>query len=114
MAKFCGIIGFVVPKETAPGVYANIVYERKYYGDVIKNVRRWENGISVNDDLTISNTISILSDSFCHLNLGYMRYVIFMGSAWKITNVEAHFPRLTLTLGGLYNAIVETEVSEDF
>lgn len=114
MAKFCGMIGFVVPNESSPGVWTNTIQERKYYGDVLKNTKRWENGVSINDNLNISNRISILADSFCRHNLGCMRYLMFMGSAWKITDIEVHHPRLILTLGGLYNGTAKNEDSEDF
>jgi hypothetical protein len=32
-----------------------------------------------------------------------MRYVEFMGTKWKITNIEVQYPRLTLSIGGEYN-----------
>jgi hypothetical protein len=34
-----------------------------------------------------------------------------MGANWKISNVEVHYPRLILTIGGVYNG--ETASSED-
>jgi hypothetical protein len=33
-----------------------------------------------------------------------MLYVEFMGTKWKITNVEVQYPRLILSVGGVYNA----------
>lgn len=32
-----------------------------------------------------------------------MRYIEFMGAKWKITNIEVQYPRLILTVGGVYN-----------
>ena len=32
-----------------------------------------------------------------------MRYVEFMGAKWKISSVEVQYPRLILTVGGVYN-----------
>ena len=80
-----------------------MIKERPYYGDVIRNARRWENSGNLNDNLVINNTISIIADEFARCNIGAMKYVRWNGEAWKITNVEVQRPRLILTIGGLYN-----------
>lgn len=103
MAKFYGEIGFVRTEENVPGVFEETYVERPYYGDVIKNARRWENGGQLNDDLSLNNTVSIVADDFAIQNLFAMRYVQWMGAAWKITNVEIQRPRIILTIGGVYN-----------
>ena len=103
MAKFCGIIGFGETKEVRPGYWEDQITERMYYGDVIRNTRRLQSTDQVNDDITISNEISILADPFACNNIYAMRYVHYMGSRWKISNVEVQYPRLILTIGGLYN-----------
>lgn len=102
--KWHGVIGFVDTVETKPGVWKEQITERKYYGDVSRNSRRWENGDKVNSDLTLSNTISILADSYANANFGNMRYLEYGGVKWCINNIEVAQPRLTLTIGGLYNA----------
>lgn len=104
MAKFHGMIGFVHTEETAPGVHSEVVTERQYKGDVIRNTRRFENGEHLNDNLTINNQFSVIGDSFVYQNFPAMRYIKWMGSSWKITNVEVQRPRLILTIGGVYNA----------
>lgn len=103
MAKWYGVIGYVEPKETSPGIWEDEVIEREYCGDVLQNNRRYQSSGQVNDDLEISNRISILSDSFAEENVRFMKYISFMGTKWKITNVEILYPRLTLTIGGVYN-----------
>ena len=103
MAKFFGPIGYVETTETAPGVWSPSIIERNYFGDVIKNTRRWQQGENINDDLLVNNIISIVADPFANENIQTMRYVKWMGVAWKITNVEIQHPRLILTLGGVYN-----------
>lgn len=103
MAKFHGVIGYVQTAETAPGVYSEVVTEYNYYGDVIRNTRRWETGEHLNDDLAINNQFSVIGDVFAYLNFPTMRYIVWMGSRWKITNVEVQRPRLILTVGGVYN-----------
>lgn len=103
MAKYYGAIGYAVTEETSPGIYEEMIKEYQYYGDVIRNSRRLNGASKVNDDITISNQISIVSDPFASNNFHMMRYATYMGSKWKITEVEVQYPRLILTLGGLYN-----------
>lgn len=103
MAKFYGIIGYVVTKETEPGIYEEVVVENEYYGDVLKDSRRLQERAKVNDDITISNRISIIADPFANNHFHSMRYVEMMGTKWKITDVEVAFPRLILSIGGVYN-----------
>lgn len=103
MAKFYGIIGYVVTKETEPGIYEEVVVENVYYGDVLKDSRRLQERAKVNDDITISNRISIIADPFANNHFHSMRYVEMMGTKWKITDVEVAFPRLILSIGGVYN-----------
>ena len=103
MAKFCGIIGYEVTKETEPGIYEEILIEQQYYGDVIKNSRRIQESGKVNSDITISNQFSIIADPFANHNFHSMRYIEFMGVKWRIAEVEVAYPRLILGVGGVYN-----------
>lgn len=103
MSKFFGKVGFVIMQETAPDVFREETVERDYYGDVTKNVRRYQNTSNLNDDLNVSNTISILADPFAIQNFHALRYVHFMDADWKVTDVEVQYPRLNLTIGGVYN-----------
>lgn len=89
--------------EARPGIWKSEKFEKEYFGDLIRNVRRLENSQKVNDDINISNTISIVADQFAYDNFHAMKYVEFMGAKWKITSVEVQHPRLNLTVGGLYN-----------
>lgn len=103
MTKFFGEIGFTETKETAPGVYTNSVTPIPYYGDIERQGRRWEQGESINDDLVVNNYVSILADDFAVENMGNMVWVEFLGSKWKIRSVEMEYPRIKLTLGGVWN-----------
>ena len=103
MAKFYGKIGYANTVETKPGVYEEQIVERSYYGDLIRNTRRLQSSDKVNDDINISNEISIVADPYATNNFHTMRYAVFMGTKWKISNVEVSYPRLILTLGGVYN-----------
>lgn len=102
MAKWFGVIGYEETVESSPGVWKEQITERSYYGDVTRNNRRLQSTDKVNDDLTISNEISIVSDPYANDHFYSMRYVEFQGAKWKVSNVEVQYPRLILTLGGLY------------
>ena len=103
MAKFCGKIGYAETKETSPGIWEEIITERSYYGELVRNLRRLESSGNINDNISIANEISIVADPFANQNFHSMRYVEFMGAKWKISSVEVQYPRLILTIGGLYN-----------
>lgn len=101
--KWFGTIGYAETVETKPGVWKEQITKREYFGDLIKNTRRLQSTDKVNNDVDISNEISIVSDPYANENFHSMRYAEFMGAKWKITNVEVQYPRLLLTLGGVYN-----------
>lgn len=104
MAKYYGKIGFAEPKEVSPGVWKDEVIEREYTGDILRNTGSWavsSNG--TNDNININNQISILTDPYAMENTHIMKYVEFMGHKWKITTFELRYPRLILTVGGVYN-----------
>ena len=103
MAKFYGKIGYAMIKETTPGVWVEEIVERSYYGDVIRNIRRLQGSENLNDDINVSNEISIVADAFANQNFYSMRYVEYMGAKWKVSSVEVKYPRLILNIGGVYN-----------
>lgn len=100
--KWYGEIGFAETVETRPGVWEEQITKHNYYGDVIRNTRRLQTA-NLNDDINVSNEISILADPYAYQNFHSIRYLEFMGSKWKVTNVEVQYPRLILSLGGVYN-----------
>lgn len=103
MAKFYGKIGYVLTEETTPGVYTNSIIEREYRGDVNRIMRRWDAGEKVNEDIDVSNEISILSDPFAEQHFHLIRYVEWAGALWKVKSVTVERPRLRLAIGGVYN-----------
>ena len=103
MAKYFGMVGYAVMQETAPDVYEDAIEEREYFGDVTRNIRKWQNGQSLNDDLDIDNVISIVADPYALQHLTDIRYVVWNDVKWKVKSVEVQYPRLTLSIGGVYN-----------
>ena len=103
MGKWFGKIGYAVTEEITPGVWVEQITERTYYGDIIRNTRRLQTSDKLNDDINVSNEISIVADPFARDNFHAMRYIEFMGTRWKVSSVEVQYPRLILSLGGVYN-----------
>lgn len=103
MAKFYGPIGYAETVEIRPGVWEEQITERNYYGELVRNVRRMESSGNLNDNLNIANEISIVADPFAYENFHAMLYIEFMGARWKINSVEVQYPKLILTVGGVYN-----------
>lgn len=103
MAKFYGKVGFLATDETASDVYGEIITERPYKGDVLRNQKRYQASESLNDDTVLSNTISIVADTYANENIFAIKYVWYKGVPWKVTNIEIQRPRIILTLGGKYN-----------
>ena len=103
MGKFFGAIGYAEMVETNPGVWKEVITERNYYVDIIKNTRRLQSADQLNDNINISNEFSIIADPFAYSNFHSMRYIEFMGNKWKISNVDVQYPRLIFSIGGLYN-----------
>lgn len=105
MAKFYGNIGFAEQVEVRPGVWVEQIIEKPYYGDLTRNpnINITQASADVNSNINISHNISIVADLYANQNSQYMRYIQIMGAKWKITNIEIQYPRLILTVGGLYN-----------
>lgn len=103
MAKYYGMIGYAETTETEPGIWEETIVERPYYGDTIKNTRLLQNANMINNDVKIANQISIVADPYANNHIYAMRYATFQGAKWTVSNVDVQYPRLILTLGGLYN-----------
>lgn len=104
MPKFYGKIGYAEISETRPGIWEEKIVERNHYGEEVRNTsRRLASSGNLNDNITIANDISIISDAYSDLHVHDMRYIEFQGAKWKIVNAEVRHPRIILTLGGVYN-----------
>lgn len=105
MARFFGEVGYGDTVETPidSGVYQDIITEVGYYGDVIRNTRKLESGESLNDDITVGNSISIVADDYAIEHFFKIKYVKWAGTLWTVTSVEVRSPRLIMSLGSVYN-----------
>ena len=105
--KYCDMIGFGIEAEVdpvnRPGIIKTSIIERKYKGDLMRVSRQFRQSGNLNDNVVFSNEISIVADPFAFENFSNIRYVVYMGSKWKISNVRVEYPRLVLTMGDMWN-----------
>lgn len=100
--KYFGVIGYAKTVETRPSVWEEQVIEREYYGDVLQVSKRYQSTEYVNDNIEITNRFSIVADPFAYENFAFLRYITWMGQKWKVSSVEVEYPRLIISIGGLY------------
>jgi|SRR3954447_10209394 hypothetical protein len=103
MAKFHGRVGFGDTVEVRPGVFADEIVEHLFYGEIIQNRRILQQDESLNRDLSISNSISIVGNAYASEHFFAIKYVEWAGELWTVTDVEVQTPRLILQLGEVYN-----------
>ena len=103
MNKYYGTVGYAEMVEADIDVNEEQINERKYVGDVLKNYRKLNDSGYINDNIKVSNRISIVADPYAYNNFHSIRYCTYMGTKWKVINVEVQYPRLILELGGEYN-----------
>lgn len=103
MAKYVGMIGFVRNEEIEPGIWEDVVTEKKYRGDILKNNQRFAVSTSIEGELKITNQFSIIGNSYAFDHVSDIRYLEWRGNRWVVDTVEIEYPRLVMTIGGLYN-----------
>ena len=103
MARFFGRVGYGESVETGLGVYKDVITEKQYYGDVIRDTRQLSEGEHLNKDLSVGNSISIVADAYANDHFFAIRYIEWAGVLWTVTDVEVRRPRLVLQIGEVYN-----------
>lgn len=101
--KYYGAIGF---SETAPAgldEWETKIVEHTYAGDINRVSTGWKTSEHLNDNLSVSMEISFIGDIHALANYANIRYAMWRGTKWRVTNVSENHPRITLTLGGEYN-----------
>lgn len=109
--KFSGKLGYVQTTEVEPGIFKEVAKERKARGDFIRLLNRVDEGDKINKDFTLSNSVSIVADTYAQENFMWLRYVIYKGVAWEVNSVNVLVPRLNIEMGGLWNGPVEGQTS---
>ncbi len=82
MAEFYGVIGYGETVETAPGVWQDNIIEYNYYGDVVRNARKLQEGEQLNNDLSVGNSISIVADAYANEHFFAIRYIKWAGTLY--------------------------------
>ncbi|MBP5597251.1 MAG: hypothetical protein J6Y02_17850 [Pseudobutyrivibrio sp.] len=101
--KFSGKIGFEIMTESKPGVWVPQEIEKgPYYGEVLQKTIRLQAAENVNDNIKINHRISVISDAFAKDHIDCIKYVMWMGKAWKVVSIDINYPRLTLNIGDIY------------
>ena len=103
MSKWFGKIGYTVTAETEPGLWEETPVEREYFGDMTSDRRKRQSSGEINTNLSLANVISIIADPFAYKNCSNMAYIEVMGTKWTISDIEVQYPRLILTIGGVYH-----------
>jgi len=103
MTRFHGRIGYGESIEAQPGVFADLIVEHYYYGDVVRTSRQLREGDHLNPDLLSGNSISIVGNEYALEHFFAIRYVEWAGELWTVVDVEVQRPRLILRLGEVYN-----------
>ena len=103
--RFFGEVGYgdLVETPSDSGVWEDVITEVEYFGDVIRNTRKLEDGDGLNDNITINNSISIVANEYAKKHFFKIKYVRWEGVLWTVTSVEVKAPRLILSLGSVYN-----------
>lgn len=105
--RYYGKIGYFDTVETKPGLFEQELIFRTYKGDVLRNTKRNQLASNVNDNITLTNSISIVADPYARDHFFQIKCVEWQGALWEVNSVEVQYPRLILEIGGLYNEDME-------
>ena len=66
--RFKATLSYGESVEKSPGVWVDEIVEYSYYGDVIRNTRALDTQNSVNGDVSVGNSISVVADEYAFAN----------------------------------------------
>ena len=101
--KFYGNIGFAVVEDLGEGIWKEKITDKKYAGDILQLQRNRDSGEHINDGLRMNCRISVLMDPWFQDHFSQVRYVEYMNSKWIAESLDPQYPRVNITLGGLYH-----------
>lgn len=102
--KYYGKVGFattVTPE--GDDVYGEEIETHVYMGDVIRHTYNMQPGDKLTKDVQVNMQISILADEFAVNFMHLIRFAEWRGIKWQVTAVDPQYPRILLSLGGVYN-----------
>lgn len=104
MNRFYDKVGYAIQEETRPSVWEDRITEQLYYGELVNKGYR-DNYVAdnVHQDLRLDSDIEIIANPFAIQHFSKIRYVCYGGTRWIVTGVRPDYPRIHLTIGGIYN-----------
>lgn len=105
MPKQSLVLGFVksVQSTTSPGVWTTEAAEEPYKSDILSYNKQYDSGEKVNDDVQFRNRYSIvMKDKKSIGDYANIKYVKIGQTKLKVTALEYLYPRIILTVGGVY------------
>lgn len=103
MARFSGLVGYVVQEEKVPGVWSDVEKSRKMKGDVIRQSSTNKSSDYVNDDVSLNHRVSLIGDAYAFDNYFNIKWVKMDTKKWKVATIEIERPRIIVSLGGVWN-----------
>lgn len=103
MAKYCDIIGFCISEDQGNGIFKDRILEKRYKGEIIRQSANNVQNDNLNGDLILNARINILADPYTIRYIGTIKYAYYMNVCWKVTSFELQYPRILISLGGVYN-----------
>lgn len=111
MTKVSCIAGYAKQEEVEPGIFEDVITERRIRGDLLGDVQRRNAAITINDEITITNRLSVIADKYINDNMNALVYVKLDGVYWKVSSIENQRPRLLIYFGGMWHGSTPSEDS---
>lgn len=100
--KWFGEIGYFVESNNVDGIVTDSFITQQYYGDIIKDYKTNTSENAVNEDFELSNRISVVADPYLISHFHKIAWISFMETKFKVRSVELQYPRLIVSLGGVF------------
>ena len=98
------MLGFTNTQEISPSVWDEVIVEKPYYGDIYRKMRQLNDSGYINGEINYQMEVSVLADPYLRNHIDTLRYVTVDSTKWTVTGVDpTTYPRLTLSIGGVYN-----------
>lgn len=103
MARYHGKIGFGHTEARAHGKSELVITEKTVMGTINNVTIKQDDSSQVQANLKPMHSVTINANSYVLSNVPAIRYVVWLGVRWTVTNIQVQHPRLTLRLGEVYN-----------